>query len=292
MKTNNVAVYVASQLNDILMYLVPSLPTDLVFVCGDKVNVSLHQAIMATMSPFLRDMLGKVNSTAQEVMLEQDSRIVKKLLKLVYTGKTTAKQEDMESLQCLLDSLGMGQAVYIEHEEGAADDALKEIEPMEREFESDYDDLKQVVEVTDVPTSSYFSCPLCDEEVRFKVKLLKHMVDEHYYEDLETALVGDFCQSSVCCGMNFAKSGFGQFIRHKVDKHRAVQEVATEEVREYLDSDMVDRVRGRTAVCDRLEVVICLNGEVASDKNIVRRMDSIGENIDTDKVLTVKGQWM
>ena len=40
---------------------------------------------------------------------------------------------------------------------------------------------------------------------------------------------------------------------HKVDNHRAVQGVATGEVREYLDSDIVDRVREGTtaAVCDR-----------------------------------------
>ena len=70
----------------------------------------------------------------------------------------------MESLQCLLDSLGMGQAVYIEHEEGAADDALKEIKPMEKRLRGDYDLKKVMLATAGVPTSSY--------------SYLKHMVDE------------------------------------------------------------------------------------------------------------------
>ena len=54
--------------------------------------------------------------------------------------------------------------VCIEHEVGAADDALKEIKPMEKRLRGDYD-LKQVMLATaGVPTSSY--------------SYLKHMVDE------------------------------------------------------------------------------------------------------------------
>ena len=67
-------------------------------------------------------------------------------------------------MESLLDSLGMGQAVCIEHEVGAADDALNEIKPMEKRLRGDYD-LKQVMLATaGVPTSSY--------------SYLKHMVDE------------------------------------------------------------------------------------------------------------------
>ena len=81
--------------------------------------------------------------------------------------------------------------------------------------------------IAKVPKIKFYQCTDCFHWFKSRRKLLDHQVDDHYYEDLENSLVGEFIQSTVCCNVDFSKSGFGMYIRHKAEKHGAVQKVAT-----------------------------------------------------------------
>jgi len=72
-------------------------------------------------------------------------------------------------------------------------------------------------------TSAYFQCQDCDESYRFKVSLIKHQVEEHFYEELENMFVEEFLRCSVCCKMDFKNTGLGMFIRHKAESHQAIE---------------------------------------------------------------------
>jgi len=72
-------------------------------------------------------------------------------------------------------------------------------------------------------TSAYFQCQDCDESYRFKVSLIKHQVEEHFYEELENMFVEEFFRCSVCCKLDFSNTGLGMFIRHKAESHQAIE---------------------------------------------------------------------
>jgi len=72
-------------------------------------------------------------------------------------------------------------------------------------------------------TSAYLQCQDCDESYRFKVSLIKHQVEEHFYEELENMFVEEFLRCSVCCKMDFKNTGLGMFIRHKAESHLAIE---------------------------------------------------------------------
>ena len=117
-----------------------------------------------------------------------------------------------------------------------------------------------------------FFCPVCTNSAKFKIrnKFIKHLVDDHYYEELENLLVGEFFESSVCCKIDFAKSGFGMFIRHNAEKHKAVQKVATEEVGKSLDSqdnneDLVRKCEIKVAADTTMEEKSVLTDNVKND---------------------------
>jgi len=74
------------------------------------------------------------------------------------------------------------------------------------------------------------SCQGCSKSFKQKMKLISHQVDDHYYEDLENLLVGEFLEFKVCCLKDFSKSGFDAFIRHKALFHGALDLVMFKEV--------------------------------------------------------------
>jgi len=281
----------------------------------------MHQAVLVNVSNMLREMLlDTKNYYSQEypllILLDHDSKIVRKMLELIFTGKSViGNQRDVQSLQNLLSSLGLcldiamtvGSAEYFTQtldvtyqdievcsqleepvkkklkstvvvnemdssiqvawyssvKEFSLTPSLQarvqlrlsdkvrsriknklkkhhtEVSKLDSCFNQDKEDL-EVVQVKAERTSLEFLCPVCSISAKFKIrnKLIKHLVDDHYYEELENLLVGGFFESSVCCKIDFAKSGFGMYIRHKAEKHNAVQNVATEEVRKHLDSQV------------------------------------------------------
>jgi len=80
-----------------------------------------------------------------------------------------------------------------------------------------------IEEKSEGSNSKTFQCSDCNESFKHRSKLSKHQVDSHYYEDLENLLVAEFLESNVCCKLDFSKTGFGMFIRHKAEKHGAIQ---------------------------------------------------------------------
>ena len=80
--------------------------------------------------------------------------------------------------------------------------------------------------------SKPFRCSDCDESFKCRSKLISHQVGNHYYEELENLLVADFLESKVCCKLDFSKTGFGMFIRHKAVKHGAIKLLLSKEVDE------------------------------------------------------------
>ena len=48
------------------------------------------------------------------------------------------------------------------------------------------------------------------------MSLIKHQVEEHFYEELENMFVEEFLRCSVCCKMDFKNTGLGMFMRHAV----------------------------------------------------------------------------
>ena len=80
-----------------------------------------------------------------------------------------------------------------------------------------------IEEMPEGSNSKTFRCSDCNESFKHRSKLSKHQVDSHYYEDLENLLVAEFLESNVCCKFDFSKTGFGMFIRHKAEKHGAIQ---------------------------------------------------------------------
>merc|ERR1719186_646059 len=66
---------------------------------------------MVTVSPMLREVLGPLNNSTQDyslvLLLEQDSCIVRKMVELIYTGRSEVTQKDSLSLKHLLFSLGI-----------------------------------------------------------------------------------------------------------------------------------------------------------------------------------------
>merc|ERR1719369_2636065 len=64
------------------------------------------------------------------------------------------------------------------------------------------------------------SCPVCSAVIKQRNKFL-----DHFYEALEDLLVAKWAESTICCKINFNNSGFGQFVRHKVLKHEAIEDL-------------------------------------------------------------------
>jgi len=77
------------------------------------------------------------------------------------------------------------------------------------------------------PKYQSFRCQDCSKSFKLKGKLIKHQVDEHYYEDLENLLIGEFLEAKVCSSCNVNFSSFDTFIRHKADIHGTVNMVLT-----------------------------------------------------------------
>merc|ERR1719369_759327 len=69
------------------------------------------------------------------------------------------------------------------------------------------------------------SCPVCSAVIKQRNKFLDHLRLDHYYEALEDLLVAKWAESTICCKINFNNSGFGQFVRHKVLKHKAIEDL-------------------------------------------------------------------
>ena len=66
------------------------------------------------------------------------------------------------------------------------------------------------------------ACQDCSKKFKHKRKLTKHLVDDHYYEELENLLISEFLECKNCCAVDFSKAGFDAFIRHKAQCHGAV----------------------------------------------------------------------
>jgi len=269
--------------------------SDLVLLCSDNDQVFVHQAIMANLSPLMKEVLMDHNifgrSDCAFIFLDQDSDSVRKMVEVLYSGKAFFNyHEDMEMIKGLLNCLGIDICLESsasstngwiadfmfdnEHVRTAdetpsiADDngiailsqVLKGVPPIglvennvkqklatttqtrTRQFDnvlkscSRFDKRKREDSGTIgknnnkvsklLKENSQFLCPVCSESFKLKGKLIKHQVDEHYYEDLENLLVEEFIESKVCCKVNFTNTGFGMFIRHKVAKHGALELVS------------------------------------------------------------------
>eukprot|EP00092_Neocalanus_flemingeri_P013428 GFUD01014478.1.p1 GENE.GFUD01014478.1~~GFUD01014478.1.p1 ORF type:complete len:327 (+),score=90.18 GFUD01014478.1:70-1050(+) len=241
--------HIASQWENTYKSLASSPHCDLVLLCAHNVKVSVHQAVLVPLSQLLKEVLDprdSIHDYALLMLLDQESSIVRKMVELIYTGRSTATQVEFLSLQFLLGSLGICLDI------GCFGDSSKENLYADNSVTNDDEPSESpvIVEPKMVIKKSYqitkakwlkidLPCPLCDVVLTSKVRLTKHMID-HYYEELENLFVGDFCQSTVCCKVDFANTGLGQFIRHKAKEHRAVQEVSTREVRELLDREPGD----------------------------------------------------
>eukprot|EP00092_Neocalanus_flemingeri_P032029 GFUD01034811.1.p1 GENE.GFUD01034811.1~~GFUD01034811.1.p1 ORF type:complete len:330 (+),score=88.49 GFUD01034811.1:68-1057(+) len=241
--------HIASQWENTYKSLASSPHCDLVLLCAHNVKVSVHQAVLVPLSQLLKEILDprdSIHDYAFLMLLDQESSIVRKMVELIYTGRSTATRVEFLSLQFLLGSLGICLDI------GCFGDSSKENLYADNSVTNDDEPSESpvIVEPKMVIKKSYqitkakwlkidLPCPLCGVVLTSKVRLTKHMVD-HYYEELENLFVGDFCQSTVCCKIDFAITGFGQYIRHKAKEHRAVQEVSSREVRELLDRDLGD----------------------------------------------------
>jgi len=267
--------------------------SDLVLLCSDNDQVFVHQAVMANLSPLMKEVLMDHNlfgrSDCAFIFLDQDSDSVRKMVEVLYSGKAFFKNhEDMEMIKGLLNCLGIDICLESsasstngwiadfmfdnEHVRTAdetpsiADDngipivsqVLKGVPPIglgennvkqklatttqTRQFNnvlkscSRFDKRKREDSGTIwknnnkvsklLKENNQFLCPVCSESFKLRGKLIKHQVDEHYYEDLENLLVEEFIESKVCCKVNFTNTGFGMFIRHKVAKHGALELVS------------------------------------------------------------------
>ena len=304
----------------------PNSPhSDLVVISSNNVEMYMHQAILVNLSPMLKTILVDHSHKGDMplIYLEQDSGMVRKMVEIIYTGKTMVGKNDIEAMKCLLTCLDIGICVAEENNGDVQGIELEELEvfldqdvnsvlekkqlkeqnasmtlmktrstrneavdnlcgddqqvqvawyssvknfslssslqatvqleqcgqdgltkkvrhalPRPKEDSGKTKDKPHPLKVT-VPaprkTSAELSCPECGKSAKYKVKMIKHLVDEHYYEELENVLVGEFLESSVCCRMDFSNTGLGMFIRHKADKHRAVQKVAHKDVVDLLD---------------------------------------------------------
>ena len=73
----------------------------------------MHQAVIATVSPMVREVLGPLNSSAHTqdysllLLLEGESCIARKMVELIYTGSSEVIQKDSLSVKHLLCSLGI-----------------------------------------------------------------------------------------------------------------------------------------------------------------------------------------
>jgi len=269
--------------------------SDLVLLCSDDSQVLVHQAIMANLSPLIKEVLMNHNllerSRCAFIFLDQDSDSVRKMINVLYSGKTLLNnQKDVEKIKELLNLLGIdicletsaistngwmandSDFIFDEHiamsdetQNIADDDEIPHVSQVPQGVPpvdqvrnilkhsltttmktSQYDNKRQTVRRVEkrkhedsgkngqnnnkvaklLNKNNHFLCPVCSESFKVEGKLIKHQVDEHYYEDLENLLVEEYIESKVCCKVNFANTGFGMFIRHKAAKHGALQLVS------------------------------------------------------------------
>merc|ERR1719234_994601 len=86
------------------------LYSDLVLLCADNEQVFVHQSIMSSLSPVLREVLidQKFSDNIAYITLDQDSDTVKRLVEIVYTGKGgVSNYQSQSSVQELLKCLAL-----------------------------------------------------------------------------------------------------------------------------------------------------------------------------------------